>query len=206
MSDDIFFRIVNQARASSLAEQVEVEANLAAERIRARAERLDRYRETLPDDDYQRALRGELDSEAWRVVQKCLAAGLRFLWLCGGPGTGKTVAFASVLAERGGLLVLGPDLVRAFRNQDRESSDLRHRIKHAGLVVLDDLGTNDANTEATALFEVVNARQGGNCLTLITGNQTKPEVEALDPRIVSRIRKQGAIFEIGGADLRRGGR
>lgn len=200
--DDIFRKILLQARDSSLSAYVETEAHYAADKVRLRAERLERYRETLPDDDYQRVIRGELDSEAWKAVSRFLASSFRFLWLCGGPGTCKTVALAGAIADRGGMLVLGPEFVRIFGSRERDASTQRHAIRCAGLLVLDDMGTNDPNTEATALFEVINARQGGSCVTLITGNQTKAQVEDMDPRIVSRIRKQGAIIELGGADRR----
>lgn len=210
MSDDVFSRIIESARAASLGRLVETEANLAADRVRIRAERLERYRETLPDDDYQRIIRGDVDSQAWRAVSRALdayrAGRLRFLWLCGGPGTGKTVAFANAIAEIGGMLVYGPAMVRTIEERSKASESLRYAMAHCGVLVLDDLGTSLPQVEESIVLELVNQRQGGACLTLITGNQTRSQIEKMDPRIMSRIQKQGAIVELGGADMRRGNR
>jgi DNA replication protein DnaC len=188
----------------------EVRANVA-ERTRAqRAERLDRYRHAITDDDFGRVIRGELDTLAFSWTERFLAAHqtprARFLWLTGAVGVGKTVAALWAIAERGGRYVMADDARRAFGQEHDEARALRPRLIDCGLLVVDDVGTaRDASEEERALFELLNARQGGRRQTILTGNLSRAEVsERFGGRVISRVFHSGAVVDCGRKNLRRG--
>lgn len=198
--------IARLSQGAVLDERTAIEDAAAAQR-ELRYERIEAFRSQLPDEDVRRIVAGKLDSKAWAVVSRWLAVhesrGWRFLWLSGPTGTGKTVALAGALAERGGVVVLGYELVRAYRYEHREALEARSRIERARTLILDDVGTHEREHEAAALFAAVNARQGGGKVTLISGNLTQNQINEYDPRIISRIEGRGAIVEIAGEDMRR---
>lgn len=174
--------------------------------LESRRENLDAFRACLPEEDIERIVAGDLDSRAWRIVARWLSLaeerGMRFLWLTGPAGTGKTVAMAGVLAQRGGMVMLGPDLVRAFRFDHAEARAIREKLLRHHTVILDDVGTRSREEEADALFTIVNGRQGAGKVTLISSNLTKAEVERYDTRIIDRVNARGAIVELAGNSMR----
>jgi hypothetical protein len=130
---------------------------------------------------------------------------MRFLVLLGQTGRGKTVAASCVLAERGGYYISAPELHRLATSR---RPDARARVveMHLGVVVvLDDLGTEDADASMEAcVWDLINARQTERKMTILTGNMTRAEFEQrYGERTTRRIEHQGAIVEIQGEDLRR---
>lgn len=201
--------VIAQAQlAAQTAADPERDAAEARKReLEARRERLEAFKSSLPDEDVERIVAGELDSRAWRIVSRWLSLAdekaMRFLWLTGPAGTGKTVAMAGVLAARGGMVVLGPDLVRAFPRFDHaEARATREKLLRHHTLILDDIGAKSREEEAEALFTVINGRQGAGKVTLISSNLTKVEAERYDARIIDRINARGAIVELGGESMR----
>lgn len=208
---DMLADVIARARAANEAGADPERDAAEARRIEreARRERLEAFRSSLPEEDVERIVNGELDSRAWRLVSRWLSLAeeraMRFLWLTGPAGTGKTVAMAGVLAARGGIVVLGPELVRVFRHDYPEARAMRERLMRHHTVILDDIGTRSREEEAEALFTVVNARQGAGKVTLISSNLTKAEVDRYDARILDRIKARGVVAELLGESMRRRG-
>jgi DNA replication protein DnaC len=175
----------------------------------ARRERLRRYAHVVSAEDIDRIVSRKLDSAAWAVVCQSMrrwrAGKLRFLWLCGLTGRGKTVACMGALAELGGTYVTADEVRRAFAQETDEARELRFRMRGSCLVLIDDTGTErDAAKAKQALQELVNLRQGRGLITLITSNLSKADVrKRYDERTVARIEHQGVIVEVEGNDMRR---
>lgn len=183
------------------------------ERERMRRERrinLARMSEIITDADLERIVNDRVDSHAAKVVRRFLAAAaksdnVRFCWLSGAMGRGKTVAACLAIAIERGRYISAEDLCLAYGAKTQLSADLRDHVKHCRLLVVDDVGTEkDPEAMRHALQQLVDARQGRGRLTIITGNASKDEVRAwLDPRTLGRIEHQGGIVECKGDNLRR---
>lgn len=123
----------------------------------------------------------------------------QFLALCGGTGKGKTVACAWAIAELGtGTAVAAIDLMQARRERDRALRDAR-------LLVIDDLGTEDCEPArfGAALCAVVNQRQRGGRLTLVTTNLSRHALSArYDERTIHRMRALGYFADVLGRNMR----
>jgi DNA replication protein DnaC len=118
-----------------------------------------------------------------------------WLLLCGNYGCGKThlaaaIANAAVAQGLPVLFVTTPDLLdhlrAAFAPGSSWSYDERFdQIRTAPLLILDDLGTENATPWALEkLFQLLNARYMTSLPTVITTNH---ELEELDPRLRSRL-------------------
>ncbi|HET7035794.1 MAG TPA: ATP-binding protein [Thermomicrobiaceae bacterium] len=89
------------------------------------------------------------------------------------------------------LFSVVPDLLdhlrAAFAPDSETTYDERfHQIREAGLLVLDDLGTENATPWANEkLFQIINYRYNQRKPTIITTNR---DLDRLDPRILSRIK------------------
>lgn len=117
--------------------------------------------------------------------------------LMGGYGCGKThlaAAIANYAMEHQKLFpifAVVPDLLDHLRSAyapDRDSSyDTRfHRIRDAGLLVLDDLGTENTTPWATEkLFQIINYRYNHRKPTVFTTNR---DLDRMDPRVASRLK------------------
>lgn len=119
-----------------------------------------------------------------------------WLYLAGGYGCGKThlaAAIANYVLEhmrmRAVFLVV-PDLLDHLRstfapNQEQTYDSRFNSIRNAGLLVLDDLGTENTTPWAKEkLFQLMNYRYNARRPTVITSNRNFDE---LDGRIASRI-------------------
>lgn len=128
-----------------------------------------------------------------------------FLALLGEPGRGKTVAACALLAEVGGRYTSAPELGRMRSSSHWRDRDAFKALYTSRLLLIDDVGAESGGAMEEALFDLVNARQVGRAITVMTGNLTRSEfAERYGVRTVSRIEHQGAIVEIKGDDLRRG--
>lgn len=147
------------------------------------------------------------DSAVPRVrdaYSRCLAFAQNpdgWLLLVGRYGCGKTHlagAVANYVARYQRLVPLFtvvPDLLdhlrAAFAPDSGETYDGRfQQVRNADLLVLDDLGTENATPWANEkLFQIVNYRYNQRKPTIITTNR---DIDRLDPRIASRL-KDAAI-------------
>lgn len=118
-----------------------------------------------------------------------------WLLLIGGYGCGKThlaAAIANDVLERGitPLFVTVPDLLDHLRATFAPSSpegysERFQRVRDSRLLILDDLGTENASPWALEkLFQILNYRYMSRLPTVITTNQ---ELERIDPRLRSRL-------------------
>jgi len=118
-----------------------------------------------------------------------------WLVLLGVVGCGKThlaAAIANEAVRRGNpvLFTVVPDLLDHLRSAFAPTSDLRYdeefeRVRTAGLLILDDLGTENATPWAgEKLFQIVNYRYNYRLPTVVTTNR---RLSAIDDRIRSRM-------------------
>jgi DNA replication protein DnaC len=118
-----------------------------------------------------------------------------WLLLIGGYGCGKThlaAAIANEALDRGvtPLFVTVPDLLDHLRATFAPSSpegysERFQRVRSSRLLILDDLGTENASPWALEkLFQILNYRYMSRLPTVITTNQ---ELERIDPRLRSRL-------------------
>lgn len=130
------------------------------------------------------------------------------LVLASGPGRGKTVACAWLLAERGGFYVACEDFVRIAGAKFGAEADRFARLRGCATLVLDDVGReSDADIERmrAALVELVDRRQGERTKTVICTNLPRSAMadRYQDDRLMSRL-DQSAIWRTDtGPDLRR---
>ncbi|HEY6073165.1 MAG TPA: ATP-binding protein, partial [Anaerolineales bacterium] len=117
-----------------------------------------------------------------------------WLMLQGGFGSGKThlaAAIANFAVSMGvpTLFLTVPDLLDmmrfAYGSEDTSFEDRFNEIRNASLLVLDDLGTQNATSWAQEkLFQILNYRYINKLPLVVTTNQTLDEI---DPRIRSRL-------------------
>lgn len=170
------------------------------------------------------AVRPDRDKEAMDWARKYWAApeesGMRTLLLMGGPGRGKTVASAWVLAE----------FARRFRWNERPSgmpqrepaafvkaSGLTHidsyeklnqdrleEMRRAEVLVLDDVGDEASEIGKNTLRTLVIARHDSKRKTILTSNLTREAfARHYGPALVDRIQNEGMAVELGGQSMRR---
>lgn len=140
---------------------------------------------------------------ALRATQEFLDSDQSFVLLSGPTGRGKSIACGWVVSRCGGLAITGPELVRvhAAAAWDRSAQDLKDRLYAGRLVVLDELARDDEplKHEKTAVFGLINARQGRGKRTLITTNRSPQELEArYDEFTFNRIPRQGKVVLLDG--------
>jgi DNA replication protein DnaC len=126
--------------------------------------------------------------------------------LMGPYGSGKTHLAAAIANYRAGLeraplFVVAPDLLDHLRstfgpNSTVSYDELFEEVRSAPLLILDDLGTQNATPWAREkLYQILNHRYVANLPTVIT---TADKIEDVDPRIRSRMldARRCAIFAI----------
>ena len=128
-----------------------------------------------------------------------------WLLLMGRYGCGKThlaAAVANHVVDQQRLFPLFtvvPDLLdylrATFAPNRTESYDERfNEVRNAGLLILDDLGTENSTPWATEkLFQIINHRYNQRKPTIITTNR---DLDVLDPRIASRIKDAGICTHV----------
>ncbi len=161
---------------------------------------------------------GELDRERAENLAKAFALARGFAeepsgWLTfvGGNGCGKTHLAAAIANQRvasGGnaLLVTVPDLLDHLRATFSPSSRVRYdkrfeEVRRAGLLVLDDLGTESATPWAQEkLFQILDHRYVAGLPTVFTiaAQDARDPLGAVQPRLRSRLldRRRCTVFHI----------
>lgn len=144
-------------------------------------------------------------------LQRALFAASNFAetldgWLLleGGYGCGKThlaAAIGNTCLQRGQavLFVTVPDLLDHLRSAYGPSSEVGYdelfdRIRNVALLILDDLGTENASSWAQEkLFQLFNHRYSHRLPTVVT---TNADLDTVDPRIRSRLLDGGMTHRV----------
>jgi len=220
MAEDLFETIAGamrafedreRERAGALGMTVEQLRSMGDKRTREaddaqrRSDRLRYARRYVTDEDFARVVGRRCDTPAAAAVSSWLATSSAFLVLGGGRGTGKTVAALHAIATCGGQIVTSVEIGRAWRNEHDEARALRARVLGAGLLVVDDVGTElDREAVKVAMQELINARQSGH-RTIVTTNLARGVFDrAFDERTIERIHHRGVFVSLAGQSMREG--
>ena len=212
-------RLARRAAAAGVtADELERLEKQAHERERQRIEKelevqrrmtaLRYARAPLAEDDQQCiAASSAKETTAVRWSMKFVAQSkLRFLFLCGPNGVGKTFGAACAVAQTGhGIFVRSrrlPEAIRPWGSEaDRQRTFDPRRIP---LVVLEELGTEDTINQRwlDAWFEFVDDRQ---CYghTIVTTNLTTAQIkQRYDNRIIDRLAACSYMVSMEGESMR----
>ncbi|MHB8857592.1 MAG: ATP-binding protein [Bellilinea sp.] len=148
---------------------------------------------------------------AFNQAQQFARSPLGWLLLMGGYGSGKThlaAAIANQMIEMGGstMFVTVPDLLDwlrfSFEGGDSSLEQRLEEIRNVRLLVLDDLGTQNATPWAEEkLYQIINHRYVNRLPMVITTNLSLNEI---DGRIASRLQDPDLVtlLEIHAPDYR----
>lgn len=140
-------------------------------------------------------------TEAVSTVAVWLATSGRWLVVSGVPGCGKSVAAAWALVENG--LGRWLDVFEATRTgdgkRDKADRELWTRCERSPLLVVDDLGTEDAETRER-LTRLLVARDNYGRRTIVTTNLPGEALASYDRRITDRL--TGSVRRLAGESLR----
>ena len=174
--------------------------NLEAYRDRS----FDSFHINLAGGEYTRAVKDSL-RRAKAACEAYAADPSGWLVLEGAFGCGKThlaVAIANQRLEQAGeqvMFITAPDLLDLLRatigaDTDASFDAYFERIRNLPLLALDDLGTeNPSDWAKEKLFQLLNHRHVHGLSTVIT---TNAPIEALDPRLGSRLMQAGIVQRI----------
>ena len=143
--------------------------------------------------------------EALEVAQHYAEDPQGWLVLSGGYGVGKTHLAAAIAHERlaSGQSVffsIVPDLLDHLRAAFAPSSEMPYdelfdKVREAGLLVLDDLGAENATAWATEkLFQIINYRYNYHMPTVVTTNHRL--LSHMDERIRSRLSDRSFVRNV----------
>jgi DNA replication protein DnaC len=146
-------------------------------------------------------------SGAHRVVSDWVQKPDGWLYLCGGPGAGKThlaVGAARHLLERSNVAVWSyPALLE--HNRGNDGRDRLGKLVRAPVLVLDDLGANrwtDWALETT--FLLFDGRYNHRLPMIVTSNVALEDLAAIPglDRVASRINEMAVAVKMGPGDYR----
>jgi hypothetical protein len=185
----------------------------------------------LPDEDRRLVLSGRLDRTkvacatvaTWargapKPGQPTVGCTPGILVLCGGVGTGKTLAAAWWLSHVRGRALTIHEAVRVYTRWKRatykpeQAEEALERIARIDCLVLDELGQesdSDAETAREVLHWIVDRRQSARRRTLIITNLTSSDLGArfvrgdYDGRTADRLKAHGQVVEVAGESMRR---
>ncbi len=139
------------------------------------------------------------------------SAGIKGLVLAGGTGTGKTTALWAIYAElvtHGILSVECKELSDLYRELEPASGispqDTFHRLEHAGLVMLDDLGAERLTEwREGVLLQVINKRYVQEVPIVVATNiDPKDFTNVFGARIAGRLKELCDVVDFSGEDKR----
>ena len=178
----------------------------AREASRMAAERRAAFREAgFPDRALEAAIRADERVDAIRRISSWPTDDQTILVLSGAAGTGKTVAATWWALRRR----LAPVFVRAtsFAASSRYDRDTRDTWLRAPALVLDDLGTEYADTKGSFLVdldELIDTFYADRRPLVVTTNCDVHAFKArYGERIADRIRECGEFYGVRGVSLRR---
>ena len=158
------------------------------ERKQAEAEKLARYKKTVPERYWKESFDtygAETDEQknALEQSRRCLEAvkcgKFCTLIMLGTVGTGKTHLACGIVREYGGLYRLAPNIVEEIRRAKsftakETEADLLENYGRAKLLVIDEIGRGVAGTdEQYMLYQIINERYNRRKPTVLISNQTK---------------------------------
>jgi len=203
--DEIEGRIQSRLRDPELVTMVRIEApdyrDPAGNSGRRQLSSLDLYRDQTFGNFSMREPE-KLEAEELQSLEKAFQAAQTFAdhprgWVVfmGPYGCGKTHLAAAIANYRSGierapLFVVAPDLLDHLRstfgpNSTVSYDELFEEVRSAPLLILDDLGTQNATPWAREkLYQILNHRYVANLPTVIT---TADKLDDVDPRIRSRM-------------------
>lgn len=219
-----------QATAMSEADIAKLEAR---QRKDLRVEALASSGLHLPDEDRTLVLSGKLDRQrpacvhvaTWAKGAPKPGAALvdctpGILVMCGGTGTGKTLAGAWWLSHVRGRAITIHEAIRIYSGWKRshggraadEAEERLERLGRIDALLVDELGQesdSDAEHAREVLHWLVDRRQSARRRTLILTNLRASDLRdrfargTYDGRTASRLERHGAVVEVGGTDMRR---
>lgn len=159
------------------------------------------HEDFAPVDDLWSIIDGKLgDWDALRHVKAWLRTDWPFLVLQGDVGSGKTIAaLHAAWSVRPSRVVVAPDLPKAIEPWDGDRANgWKPMPLHLPMVVLDDLGTENATSRFhEAFFKLVNGRQSRRVKTVITTNLGPEDLLAkYGPRVGRRLKARGKFVKI----------
>lgn len=166
--------------------------------------------DSLHFDNFDPKVRGV--REAYKAAREFARTPDGWLLLMGGYGCGKTHLAAAIANETVGrgisvYFAVAPDLLDQLRaayapNSETTFDEIFEQIRSATLLVVDDLGTENATPWAREkLYQMLNHRYNYQMATVIT---TNVKLDDIDPRISSRLRDKALCrtVEIPASDYR----
>jgi DNA replication protein DnaC len=203
--DEIEGRIQSRLRDPELVTVVRIEApdyrDPAGNSSRRQLSSLDLYRDqtfgnfSLREPEKLVAEERQSLEKAFQAAQNFAENPRGWMVLMGTYGCGKTHLAAAIANYRAGmerppLFVVAPDLLDHLRstfgpNSTVSYDELFEEVRSAPMLILDDLGTQNATPWAREkLYQILNHRYVANLPTVIT---TSDKLEDVDPRIRSRM-------------------
>jgi DNA replication protein DnaC len=172
----------------------------------------DKWIPKFRDPPAPRGTPDEAYHHAKRYAEDPLGSPLPWLFLYGTTGTGKThlaaaIGNARIALGQPAIFMVVPDLLQHLRNTFSPNSEITYDelfegLQNTPLLILDDLGTQNATPWATEkLYQLVNHRYNRRTPTVITMNIG---TEGVDPRLWSRINDHQLVrrFDIKSEDRR----
>ena len=158
------------------------------ERKQAEAEKLARYKKTVPERYWKESFEtygAETDEQKNALEQsRCFLKAVKCGKFCtlimlGTVGTGKTHLACGIVREYGGLYRLAPNIVEEIRRAKsftakETEADLLENYGRAKLLVIDEIGRGVAGTdEQYMLYQIINERYNRRKPTVLISNHTK---------------------------------
>ena len=158
------------------------------ERKQAEAEKLERYKKTVPERYWKESFDtygAETDEQknaleqSRRFLEAVKCGKFCTLIMLGTVGTGKTHLACGIVREYGGLYRLAPNIVEEIRRAKsftakETEADLLENYGRAKLLVIDEIGRGVAGTdEQYMLYQLINERYNRRKPTVLISNQTK---------------------------------
>lgn len=158
------------------------------ERKQAEAEKLARYKKTVPERYWGESFatyNAESDEQknakeqAGRYLEAVKCGKFCTLIMLGTVGTGKTHLACAIVREYGGLYKLAPNIVEEIRRAKsftakETEADILDEYGRAKLLVIDEIGRGVAGTdEQYMLYQIINERYNRKKPTVLISNQSK---------------------------------